>query len=350
MEPEIVLDGAVINEDSPCYLIAEIGHNHQGKVDLAKDLIRSAKANGANAVKFQKRDNRTLLTKECYNKPYINDNSYGNTYGEHREALEFARHEYKELIEVANEESITLFATAFDMASADMLNELGIPFFKTASGDLTNIPLLTHIASFGKPIIVSTGGGTIEDVSRAYDAIMPINKDFCLLQCTAAYPVYNYEEFNLKVLCTYRKEFPDVVVGLSDHESGITAAVVAFALGARVIEKHYTLNRAWKGTDHAFSLSPIGLRKLNKYLANMHCALGDGVKRRYPSEKEPITKMSKKIVASRKLAMGSSLRMEDLAFKSPGNGLLPYEAEKLVGRKLLRTIDEDTALSFDDVA
>ncbi|UCD80963.1 MAG: N-acetylneuraminate synthase family protein, partial [Desulfobacterales bacterium] len=211
---KLILDGKVIQDNSDCYVIAEIGHNHQGKLETAKEMFRVAKECGADAVKLQKRDNRSLFTKAGYEKPYDNPNSYGDTYGEHREYLEFGWIEYKELLDYANEIGITMFATAFDFSSADFLEKLDMPIYKIASGDLKNIPLLTHIAEFQKPMILSTGGGTMADVNRAYDAIMPINQQLCILQCTAGYPA-EFEELNLNVITTFRERFPTTTIGLS---------------------------------------------------------------------------------------------------------------------------------------
>ncbi len=191
-----------------CYVIAEIGHNHQGKLELAKEMFKAAKECGADAVKLQKRDNRGLFTAAGYNKPYDNPNSFGATYGEHREALEFGEAEYKELQAYATEIGVTMFATAFDFSSADFLEKFDMPAYKMASGDLKNIPLLTHVAKFQKPMIISTGGGTMEDVNRAYDAIMPINQQLCILQCTAGYPA-EFNELNLSVITTFRERFPN---------------------------------------------------------------------------------------------------------------------------------------------
>ena len=213
------------------------------------------------AVKLQKRDNHSLFTRALFESPYDNENSFGATYGQHREALELDRDAYVELRAIADDLGLVLFATAFDEASADLLAELELPAYKIASGDLRNTPLLRHVAALGKPMIVSTGGATLEDVDRAVEAITPINLQICLLQCTAAYPAA-VEELNLAVLTTLRERYPDFVVGLSDHQDGIAMATVAYMLGARVIEKHFTLSHAAKGTDHAFSLIPEGMRKL----------------------------------------------------------------------------------------
>jgi sialic acid synthase len=344
-----VIDGVSINDSTDCYVIAEIGHNHQGSVDRCKDLFKEAKNCGVNAVKLQKRDNRSLYTREAYDKPYENENSFGPTYGAHREALEFGREEYLALQDYSRELGLTMFATAFDLASADFLAELDTPAFKIASGDLKTLPLLKHVAKFGKPMIISTGGAEITDIRRAYDAVMPINQQVCILQCTAAYPA-EPEQLDLRVLSTFRKEFPDVVVGLSDHENGIAMAVAAYVLGARVIEKHFTLNHTWKGTDQAFSLEPIGMRKLVRDLRRTRVALGDGVKRIYPSELSPIMKMGKKLVAARPLSAGHVIAKCDIAMKSPGDGLSPYHLDDLVGKTLTRALAEDDAFSFEVIA
>ena len=215
---KLSLDGKVIEDNSDCYTIAEIGHNHQGKIETAKEMFRVAKECGADAVKLQKRDNRSLFTRAGYERPYENPNSYGATYGEHREFLEFGESEYKELIDYTKEIGVTLFATAFDFNSADFLAKLDIPIYKVASGDLKNIPLLKHIAQIQKPMIISTGGGTMEDVNRAYDAIMPINQQLCILQCTAGYPA-EFDELNLSVITTFRERFPNTTIGLSSHDN-----------------------------------------------------------------------------------------------------------------------------------
>ncbi|MBW1981295.1 MAG: N-acetylneuraminate synthase family protein [Deltaproteobacteria bacterium] len=342
---ELTIDGKHIVDDGDCFVIAEIGHNHQGNLETAKEMFKVAKECGADAVKLQKRDNRKLYTQAMYDKPYDHENSFGLTYGEHREALEFGWYEYKTLQEYANELGIIMFATAFDFPSADFLAKLDVPAFKIASGDLKNIPLLTYIAKFQKPMIVSTGGGTMEDVHRAYDAIMPINKQLCLLQCTSGYPAA-FEELNLRVISTYRERFPDIIIGLSSHDNGIAMAVAGYMLGARVIEKHFTLNHTWKGTDHAFSLEPIGFRKMVRDLRRLRVAMGDGIKKVYDSEVNPMIKMGKKLVASRDLPAGYAIRAEDIAIKSPGDGLAPYELDKVVGRVTRRALkaDEDITL------
>jgi N-acetylneuraminate synthase/sialic acid synthase len=344
---ELTIDGVRIADDTDCWVIAEIGHNHQGSVEQAKQLFAEAARCGAHAVKLQKRDNRSLYTREAFNRPYDNENSFGPTYGLHREALEFGADEYRELKAYAEELGVTFFATAFDFESAELLAELDLPAYKIASGDLTNTPLLRFVAEIGRPMIVSTGGGELADVRRAYETVAEINPEIALLQCTAGYPVENFAELDLRVIDTYRQVFPDAVVGYSGHDNGIAMPVAAYVLGARIVEKHFTLNRAMKGTDHRFSLEPVGLRKLVRDLQRTRAALGDGHKTPYPSETESITKMAKKIVAAATLPAGHVLRREDLALKSPGDGLRPYELDAVIGRTLRHPLSEDDTLTFD---
>lgn len=345
---ELQIDNFAISDSSACYVIAEIGHNHQGDLQKAKDLFKAAKECGVDAVKLQKRDNKSLFTRALYDKPYDNENSFGATYGEHREALEFGREEYIELQKYARELGVTFFATAFDFKSADFLAELDMPAYKLASGDLKNTPLLKHIAKFGKPMLVSTGGATFEDVERAYNAIMPINTQLCILQCTASYPA-EPQDLNLRVITTYRERFPEIVIGLSDHENGIAMAVAAYVLGARIVEQHFTLNHTWKGTDNVFSLEPIGMRKLVRDLRRAQVAMGDGIKRVYPSEAAPISKMGKKLVAAHNLRAGHRLTEADIAIKSPDDGLPPYELDHVIGKVLKKHLSEDDNLTFENL-
>jgi len=344
---EIVLAGRRVSDDSDCFVIAEIGHNHQGSVERARELFRAAKDCGVDAVKLQKRDNRTLFTRAFFDSPYDNENSFGPTYGLHREALELGPDAWRELAEYAVELELTLIAAAFDPPSAEFLEQLGVPVFKIASADIVNLPLLRQVASYGKPIVLSTGGASIEDVDRAVETILALNRQLCVLQCTSAYPV-DIAELNLRVITSMRERYPDLVIGLSDHQDGISMSLVAYILGARVIEKHFTLSHTLKGTDHAFSLMPEGMRKLVRDLRRAPAALGDGVKRRYPSEEGPLRKMGKNLVAARPLAAGHVLASDDLAIKSPAaGGLPPYELDNLVGRRLARPLEDDEAVTLD---
>jgi sialic acid synthase len=344
----MAIGGVSIRRGDDCFVIAEIGHNHQGQIEKCHEMFRVAHECGANAVKLQKRDNRGLYTKEMYDSAYIHRNSYGATYGEHREALEFGKSEYLELKAHAEDLGIVFFATAFDRPSADFLMDIGLPAIKVASGDLTNTPLLDYLSRLGVPLVVSTGGGTMEDVERAYDIVAPNCSDVCLMQCTSGYPAA-FDELDLRVVETFASRFPDWVPGLSSHDNGIAMALVAYTLGASVVEKHFTLNRTAKGTDHSFSLTPEGLRRLVRDLRRANVALGNGTKRRHKSEEAPLYKMAKKIVAARDLPANHTLTAADMAVKTPNDGIPPYELDNLVGRKLRTPLLADDALAFSDL-
>ena len=244
----------IISDDSPSYVIAEIGHNHQGELEKCKAIFKAAADAGANAVKIQKRDNKTLFTREMYDGSYNSENAYAPTYGAHRAFLEFNHAQYVELNAYAKSLGLLFFSTAFDEASAEFLESIDMPAYKIASGDLNNTPLLKKVATFGKPMIISTGGATLAETRRAHDAIMPINRNLCIMQCTSGYPA-PYHELNLRVIETFRREFPDVVIGFSSHDTGIAMPLVAYMLGSRIFEKHFTLNRTWKGLIRHFRSS-----------------------------------------------------------------------------------------------
>jgi N-acetylneuraminate synthase/sialic acid synthase len=345
MKP-ILVEGVSINDPDRCYVIAEIGHNHQGDVEKAKEMFKVAKWCGVDAVKLQKRDNRALYTDELYNAPYASENSFGDTYGRHREALEFGRDEYRELQAYAREIGVAFFATAFDFESVYFLADLDMPAFKIASGDLKNTPLQKHIAQVGKPVLLSTGGGTLEDVKRAYHTIMPINPQLCIMQCTASYPA-QVEDLNLRVITRYRTQFPDTVIGFSDHQNGIAMAVVGYLLGALVIEKHFTLNRALKGTDHSYSLEPIGMQKLVRDLRRVPLALGSDEKTPLDCEQKPLHKMGKKLVAAHALGAGRVLGPGDVSIRSPGEGLAPFELDNVLGKTVIRDLKQDENITFE---
>lgn len=329
----LLIDNTLINDDQPPYVIAEIGHNHQGKLETALALIRAAADAGVSAVKFQKRDNRNLYTPEAFNRSYDSENSFGKTYGEHRENLEFGYDQYRICLEEAKKCQVSFFATAFDFNSADFLSQFDMPAYKIASGDLQNLPLLSYIASYNKPIIFSTGGGNLEMIDGAVRAIRKFHNNFAILQCTASYPA-EFDTLNLRVIETLRKRYPENVIGFSGHDNGIAMSVVAYTLGARIIEKHFTLNRAMKGTDHAFSLEPVGMKKLVRDLNRARLGMGSPIKEPHLSEIEPIRKMGKMIVASRDLPANHKLKVGDLEFRSPAEGLPPSMLEFVVGKVL----------------
>ena len=330
----------MIDDDSACYVIAEIGHNHQGDFELCKKMFSSAAECGAHAVKLQKRSPRDLFTQKAFDTPYNSENSFGATYGEHREYLEFSEAQLSELKAFSRELGVHFICTAFDEPSLELLGQIKVDAIKIASGDVVNHRLLAKAAECGIPLIVSTGAANWEEVQQAYDVLSSTDCEFALLQCTSAYPA-KFDQLDLSVISTYRETFPETVVGLSSHDNGGAMPLVAYALGARIVEKHYTIDRTMKGTDQAFSLSPSGLRRMCKELGYARAAMGDGTKKVYDSELGPIAKQRKSVVAARHLREGDILRDEDLTLKVPNEGLPAKRIDSLIGRRLVRSLDKD---------
>lgn len=345
---QLTIDNQVISDDSVPFVIAEIGHNHQGNLDTAIKLIHAASSAGASAAKFQKRENKKLFTPDLYNQKYNSENAFGETYGQHREALEFGIDEYKICIAEAKKVGITFFATAFDFDSADFLANLEVPAYKIASGDLQNLPLLKYVAKFEKPMIISTGGSTIDMIRSAVETIQSVHNQVAILQCTASYPA-KFEHLNLKVISTLRDMFPENIIGFSGHDNGIAMSVVAYTLGARVIEKHFTLNRTLKGTDHVFSLEPQGMQKMVRDLNRASLAFGSGEKVVYEEEIAPLRKMGKMMVAARDLPLGHVITEVDIEFRSPANGLSPANIGKILGKTLKLPVSQYQAITTSEI-
>ena len=299
-------------------------------------------------MKFQKRNNKNLFVPKFFNQKYNSENAFGSTYGSHREFLEFDREEYLECIIEAKKLGIIFFATAFDFESADFLNDLGVPAFKIASGDLRNLPLLKYVAKFNKAMIVSTGGANFINIENAVNTIRKYHNEFAILQCTSSYPA-DFNQLDLRVIEKLREIYPENVIGYSGHENGIAMPLVAFALGARIIEKHFTLNRTLKGTDHAFSLEPQGMQKMVRDLQRASEALGDKFKKIYENEIEPLKKMGKSIVAAKNLEIGHKITAVDLEYRSPATGLSPDNESQIVGRLLAKSIKQYELISFEDL-
>lgn len=340
--------GRKIGDGQPAFVIAEIGINHQGDVDIAKRLIETASECGADAVKFQKRKVTRILTREGLDAPYENRNSFGKTYGEHKHALELSDEDYRELMRHSTEHGVIFCASGWDEESIDFLDDLGVPFFKMASADLTNFPLLEHAAQKGKPMLLSTGMADLATVRQAYEHTAGFNRQVALLQCTSTYPC-DFSEVGLNVLKTYAREFPDAILGYSGHEAGIAIPPVAVALGAKIIERHFTLDRTWKGGDHAASLEPLGLRKMVRDIHHVEEAMGDGEKRIQESEIPVFRKLAKSIVSLVDIAEGTVISRDMLTTKGPGNGISPMEMGRVEGATAARDIPHDTVLHEEDV-
>jgi len=283
---ELIIADRRIADDEPPYVIAEIGHNHNGNAELCKEMIRQAKAAGADAVKLQKRTPQTLYTKEVYSRPFRNEHAWAQTYGQQREFEELDERAWHIVKRYARYIDMPLIVTPFGMGDVDFLATLGVNAFKIASASVCNLNLIQWAAGYKKPVIISTGGANLSMVRRAYDQArqQAMAEQAAILQCTVAYPT-RHENLNLRVIETYRQEFPEAVIGLSCHNPSWVWAVVAYMLGARIFEFHFTLGPDMQGTDHEWSLTPDSLASLTRTLRQLPYALGDGVKALQECEK-----------------------------------------------------------------
>lgn len=329
-----------INEDSAPYIIAEIGNNHEGYITTAMDMIGSAKHAGADAVKFQKRDLENLYTTAFGNQPYNSPHSHGRTYLDHRRSLELSANDFRRAQAFAEQTGITFFASAFDFASVDLLVSMRVPVIKIASGDLTNIPLIKYASQTGTPLIISTGGGSLPDCQRAARACY---SPFALLHCHMTYPTVA-RELNLCSITTLLQEFPDTIIGLSDHFPDLYPCYAAYALGARIFEKHFTLDRAAKGGDHSFSLTPHQLALLCENMKKLSISMGYPAVYSSCSEAAALYKMGKSLYYTKDLPVKHIISIDDIAIKSPKaeEGLLPYALDEILGRPLLVPVHAET--------
>jgi N-acetylneuraminate synthase len=290
-QPEIRLGSKVVGPGKPCYVIAEIGINHNGDIDIAKKLINVASGAGCDAVKFQKRTIDVVYTPEELAKP--RENPFGETNGDLKRGLEFEIEEYREIDRYCREVKIDWFASCWDEASVDFIAQFQVPCFKVASASLTDDKLLRHTRAVGKPILLSTGMSTIQEVDHAVDVLG--KKDLLLLHACSTYPAY-YEELNLHVIDVLRERY-GLPVGYSGHETGLASSVAAAVLGCCVIERHITLDRSMWGSDHAASLEPNGITRLIRDIRLIEKSMGDGVKRVLERE-QPIIKKLRRARAS----------------------------------------------------
>ncbi len=290
-QPEIRLGAKVVGPGKPCYVIAEIGINHNGDIDIAKKLINVASGAGCDAVKFQKRTIDVVYTPEELAKP--RESPFGETNGDLKRGLEFEIEEYREIDRYCREVKIDWFASCWDEASVDFIAQFHVPCFKVASASLTDDKLLRHTRAVGKPILLSTGMSTMQEVDHAVEVLG--KHDLLILHACSTYPAY-YEELNLHVIDVLKERY-GVPVGYSGHETGLASTVAAAVLGSCVIERHITLDRSMWGSDHAASLEPNGITRLIRDIRLIEKSMGDGVKRVLERE-QPIIKKLRRVGAS----------------------------------------------------
>jgi N,N'-diacetyllegionaminate synthase len=336
----IKIGNKTVGEGKPCYFIAEAGVNHNGSIELAKRLVDVASSARADAVKFQKRSIDDILIGETLHQPYNSPTALGATYGEHRKRLELSEDNYQELVDYCQEKGITFLASAWDIKSADFIDSLGVPAFKVASADLTNLPLLEHIARKGKPMMLSTGMSTLEEVAEALEVVQKHNEQIILLHCVSNYPCES-SEVNLRVIETL-KQFK-VPLGYSGHEkAGWAVTLGAVAMGAVLIERHFTLDRTLPGPDHAASLEPLGLSRLIANIRDLEAAMGSPEKGISAAEMQVRKRLGKSIVTRRGIKKGTTIRPEMLTVKGPGDGLKPKYLPLLYGKVARVTVKADS--------
>ena len=288
---QVRLGSKLLGMGQPCYVIAEIGINHNGDIDLAKQLINVAVGAGCNAVKFQKRTIDVVYSAEELAKP--RENPFGPTNGDLKRGLEFEIEEYKEINRYCREVKVDWFASCWDERSVDFIAQFDVPCFKIASASLTDDNLLRHTRAVGKPILLSTGMSTLEQIDHAIEILG--KRDLVLMQACSTYPAY-YEELNLRVIDTLIDRY-GVLVGYSGHETGLPSSVAASVMGACMIERHITLDRSMWGSDHAASLEPNGITRLVRDIRLIEKSMGDGVKRVLERE-QPIIKKLRRVFAA----------------------------------------------------
>lgn len=343
---DVEINGRKLGPGHPCFIIAEAGVNHNGSMETARRLIDVAVNARADAVKFQTFNAERLATHHAPKAAYQRQNSGPESQYEMLRRLELTEEAHRELFDYCRTQGILFMSTPFDEQSADFLDELGVPVFKIPSGELTNLPFLAHVARKSKPMIVSTGMATISEVEMAVQTIRRAGNDrIILLHCVSNYPAAA-AEINLRAMLTMQMAF-GVPVGYSDHTQGIAVALGSIALGAAVVEKHFTLNRSMPGPDHQASLEPQELTQLVEGIRAVTAALGDGRKEPTLSELSIAAVARRSIVATRPILTGTILTEEMIALRRPGTGLPPLMRDYVLGRRARQDIESGALLTLE---
>jgi len=332
------------------FIIAEAGVNHNGSLDLALRLVDAAKASGADAVKFQTFRADLLATRSAHKAPYQERTTTSEeSQFEMLKRLELDAKAHERLIEHCQKVGIQFLSSPFDTESADLLATMNVPIYKVPSGEITNLPFLQHIARKGRPLILSTGMSTLGEVEEAVNVLIASGAtQLTLMHCVTEYPA-PYAEVNLRAMHTLKIAF-GLPVGYSDHTPGIEIGIAAVALGAEVIEKHFTLDRSLPGPDHAASLEPAELQQMVAAIRHVEVAIGNGIKAPAACELPNISVARKSVVAARSLPEGHRLATGDLEIKRPGNGLAPKLLPSLLGRTLSAGVAKDEVISWNHLA
>ncbi|XP_066141140.1 sialic acid synthase [Euwallacea fornicatus] len=338
-----------IKASKKTFIIAEIGQNHQGDINIAKQLIKVAKECGVDCVKFQKTCLTEKFTQSALDIIYEGPNSWGGTYGSHKEHLEFSEEEFLQLQTYSKDLGMMFTASAMDSQSFEFLKNIDVPFIKIGSGDFNNLLLMTKAAQSGIPLIISTGMADVNLVNTIYQLVSRYHKNFALLHCISAYPT-PCKDVNLKVIPEFQALFPDVPIGYSGHELGIYVTVTAVALGAKIIERHITLDKNMKGTDHKCSLEPNEFKTMVAIIRDVEVALGQPLKQIQPSEIPCFKKLGKSLVYAKDLVLGHKLRNNDIKIKvSVPKGLDPLECHNILGKVLKCSVRKDDPVNSEQI-
>jgi len=331
------------------FIIAEVGQNHNGSLDQAREYIRVFASEGADAVKFQTRNNKYLFSQDAYDAPYSSENAFAATYGAHREKLELKPEWLPILKEDCIKHGVKFMSTPFDEPSLDLLKAIDVDILKIASFDVGNLPFIHRVAALGKPVVMSVGGGKIEQIRSSVEALLSYRDNVAILHCVSEYPC-EFNRLGLDSIEVLIKEFPRCSIGSSDHFNGILSGPVAYLKGARVFEKHVTLNRASKGTDHSFALEPEGFRKFVRDIRRVRHMLPPKAANELGNE-SVFKKLGKSLVAYRNIKTGEEITHNDLSGRIFSTQYIPVrESNQVIGGKVKRDIVKGEPIFYSDLS
>jgi len=343
---KIEFENKIIGLNHPCYIIAEIGINHNGDLITAKKLIDAAVFAGADAVKFQKRDLESIYQKQILEDPSL-DSQGTEILIDVLHQVEFNEDDFNKIIDYCNEKQITFLCTPWDIPSVDFLEKLNVPGYKIASADMTNFPLLKYISQTKKPLIISTGMSTMEEIEKTVDFVKDKNIQFLLLHCNSTYPS-SIEMLNLDLIPILRKQF-DIPIGYSGHESDIIPSLTAANMGAVLIERHITLDKTMDGLDQSASLEPHEFKKLVELIRLSEKAKGKPIKKMTRGEILQREVLGKSIICSSEIKKDEIFSEKNIQVKTPARGLSPQYYYDLIGKKSLRNIKKNEYLQEEDL-
>lgn len=331
---------------SKAFIIAEVGQNHQGDPELALRYVREFANNGADAIKFQTRNNKILFADEAYNKTYDSENAFAEKYGEHREALELPIEFLKVLRDECRKYNVKFMSTPFDEPSLEVLIDLDVDIIKVASFDLGNLPFIKKIAMTNRPTVLSVGGGDGDQIRASVEVLNNYCSEVAILHCVSEYPC-PHNKLGLNQITALQEMFPNNVIGLSDHFNGIVSGPVAYMKGARVFEKHVTFDRTWKGTDHSFALNPDGFRRFCRDIRRVPEMLVPKAASEI-GEEQVFKKLGKSLIPAKDMSSGEIVTIDSLSGKIFNRTYIPVrESFKVIGRKLKSDVSAGVPLDWE---